>query len=473
MRQLDVILSSNPFWGVVALFFLLVGGAWKGDVVTIIALSLAWGVGLFTIYGVWASQAGQDWRLLCGLALLYSGVVILLYYGIDPHRPVSRPVVAEPVGGGTFVTQVTLLDVGASPSDASIPDPPDWHEPKMGMPLRFTDSPLLTTAVRRQITRDLSAFREYLTGLEIPVAGDFPPIGVSDRPGSAQARMLGSLPTYRSSATINQGWILDRRAVTGQYVDYAIAEMLRQRAGQHSTVSVLQDMMATSAIAGYYNWSFWNYKPDNAGGHWSSQLWQIRGVLGKRFTDRLVAFTLKGLLDSPEEDADPHFDTYFYRKMQAADSVIDNNAEKMGEIKAIIEKSGIDVSTPRAHLVFSATSVKRHDGSFQVEAIATNGSNVPTGRGQLRTHFAPDVRLLRAPKGALSDPSTNLQSARLIPFESIAAHATARIYLEFIPVRGTFPPDVKFFVTQFDYQCEACGSDTHVHGLKFTLSNFE
>jgi hypothetical protein len=164
---------------------------------------------------------------------------------------------------------------------------------------------------------------------------------------------------YRSGAKINQGWVLDRRAITEQYADFVIGEMLRRRAVQHPGASDLQDMSAVSALSRYFNWSFWDYKAENASGYWASQLWEIRRVMGKQFTDRLVGFTLQSILDNPEEGADPNFDAYFYRKIQVADSIIDNNAEKIGEITAIIERLGINVTVPKATLEFASTAVKR------------------------------------------------------------------------------------------------------------------
>jgi hypothetical protein len=390
----------------------------------------------------------------------------------EPRRKMSRTVTGIPPVG-VLVTSISMLNVGGSPAATQVANPPDWREPTTIMHLRFTDSPLLTAAVQRQIATDLSAFREYLQGLELPAAEDFPTIGTSDRPGSAQSRTWGSLPEYRSSATINQGWILDRRAVTEQYVDYAVGQMLRIRLAQHPSASgLLQDMMVASAVAPYYNWSFWNYKADNVGGYWSSQLWDIRRAMGKQFTDRLIGFVLKAIIDSPEDGADPHFDIYFYRKIQAADSVIDNNAAKMAEITAIIEKSGIDVTTPKAHLEFSATAHKRHDLSYEIDAVATNASDVPTGRGELSVTFAPDVRLLQVPEGTRKNPSTTLQAARLIPFGPIRAHGKLRVKLVFTPIRESFPADMEFFVLDFGYQCESCGRDSYDHSLKFMLDSF-
>lgn len=471
MRQIDAILNSNPFWGIVSLFFLVVGGWWKGDTVRSLALFLGWGMGLYVIYGVcWRSQAVQDWRLLGSLALVYTGVILFLYYGVDPHRSVSRPISGEPVGRGKFVTEISHLNVGASPVGAThVSNPPDWHKPTTTIRLVFQDSPLLTNTIQRQITEDLSAFREYLLGLEIPVPDEFPPIGISDAPGSTQSRTLGSLPTYRSRATINEGWVLDRRAMTEQYASFVMGEMLRRSGEQHPGPSGTQDLIAASALSQYYNWSFWDYKAENAGGYWSSQLWEIRKAMGKQFTDRLVGFTLRSMLDNPEEGADPNFDLYFYRKIQVADSIIDNNAEKMPEITRTIERSGINVTEPKATLEFAATALKRQDGSFVVDVSVVNKADIPSGRGQISLYFAPDVNLLREPRGSEKDASrTTLRSYRVFSFESITARATKKIRLELKPVSNSFSNDP---IIHFDYACEVCARDTYSHDLRFKLKD--
>jgi hypothetical protein len=472
MRQIDAIFTSNPFWGIVALFFLVVGSAWKDDVVKALALCVGWSVGSYVFYRFWSSQTVQDWRLFGSFILVYTGIVLFLYYSVDPRRPVSRSISAEPVGRGRSVAEVSLLNVGAAPSPEPIANPPDWIQPDATMQLIFQDSPLLTNEIKHQVTQDISAFREYLLRLRIPVSDDFPPIGVSDGPGSTQAQIAGSLPTYRSSVKITRGWFVNRRAITEQYAYYAINDVLTRGAAQHRGGSALQDMIASSALSQYYNWSFWDHKPNAEGGHWSSQLWDIRSSFGKDFTDQLLGFTIKSILDSPEEGADANFDIYFHHKLQQGDSVIDSDPERMSKITNIIEKSGINVTTPRAYFDFSATAVKRHDGSFVVNVVATNKSDVPANKGRFRVYFAPDVQLLIDPKGSSKDASFTLRSARLIPFDSISAHTPFKIQLEFMPISKAFF-ETHFFVVHVDGGCETCGIDNYSHDLKFTLNAFK
>ena len=470
-RSFDAFVHSQVLWEIVGLVFLSIC-YWTLPTVRVPALILAWLLVLYSLYAIWASFTAQDRILLLLLLVAYISISLLALYLASPHRPVSRLVTGVPPKG-TIVAGVSMLDVGASPVPTLIPNPPGWHDPSTKIHLLFKDSPLLTNAVREQITRDLSVFREYLLDLDIPVPNEFPPIGVGSGPGSAGTHTSDSLPAYRSSATINAGWILDRRSVTAQYVHYVVTDILKRRLAQHPTASHLQDMIAASAIAAYYNWSFWDYKADNVGGYWSSQLWDIRSRFGKQFADRLVGFALKGMVDNPEEDADPRFDFYFYNKIKIADSIVDNNAEKMGEIKRIIEKFGIDLTTPRAYFTFSATAVKRHDMSYVVKVVATNRGDASAEDGTFRVYFAPDVRLLREPKGALKDATNTLKSARMIPFKSIAAHAVTTIELEFMPLNDHFYEGADFFLIDFSYSCHTCGSDTHYHSLKFPFSAFE
>ena len=384
------------------------------------------------------------------------------------HRSADVPLIGEPVGHGVLVGSVSMLDVGALPPDqTATPDPPDWVEPPTDLKLLFQDSPMLTDVVRKQITRDISAFREYLLRLGIPASGEFPTIGVGTGSRSAQLHLLQQKPTYRSDAKITEGWLTDRRVITAQYADYAIAAALEQRAEGHPTVSTLQDTIATSALSRYYNWSFWNRKPEAETGYWSIQLWEIRDTFGKEFTDKLAAFALRSMLDDPDEGADANFDVYFYRKLQIADSVIDNNAEKMGQITAIIEKLSINVTKPTAELDFAATARRRRDGSFLVDVRVNNKSDVAANDGQVRMYFAPDVRLVREPQASSKDPSTTLESARRFTLKPLAAHSSTGLQVEFRLIGD--PPEGKLFV-HFDYWCTECANDTYSHELKFNLN---
>jgi hypothetical protein len=468
MRILDAILDSSVSWGIVSLVLIIIGTT-KGYRLVCFALALF--AGVYGIYRFWSKQDVQDYRLIISLLLLFVGGMLLVYFLSDPRRPVTRWVMGELTVSGSPVASLSVLNVGASSNQEAIPNPPGWIEPKTKVSIIFRESVLLTDETKRQITTDVSAFREYFLHLGIPVSDEIPPIGVSAGPGSGQIHVQGTLPLYRSDITISHGWFVNRRAITWQYADYAIHEVLARRRAKHPTVEAMQDIIAGAAISQYFNWSYWEDKPANEGGYWSPPLWQIRSRFGKAFTDRLVAFAIRTMIDNPEEGADPNFDLYFYRKLQQGDSVIDNDAMRMGEMTEIIKRAGIDVAITRAYLGFSADALRRNDGSFALRIFASSKNSVPASRGKFRVYTAPDVDLTAEPKGALSDTSSTLRSSRWIPFETISAGSRYESTLEFRPISDTFFAS-KFFVVHFDYQCESCGIDTYSHDLKFELNQF-
>lgn len=466
MRLFDDLLNNNMFWGVVFLALLLFGSRMEGTV-RAIAVVLSWLVGSYWLYRWWEDKTAKNGQLLACALLIFAGVLAFIFFYTDPRRPVTRPV-ASTSPRGTLVVSATLLSVGGSPTQEHVPDPTDWVEPKTHVHLIFQDSSVLTGHLQNQLERDISAFREYLIRLGIPVSDGYPPIGVSNGPGAAQTRSMGQLPTYRSQVSITQGWFVDRRAVTPQYVDYAISGALQKRPPK----STLQDMMAASAAGQYFNGSFWNYKPKAEGGYWATPMWDVRSRFGKDFADRLLAFAVKSMIDSPDEGAHCNFDLYFYHKLQQGYSVIDSDPYRMTEITRIVGMSGIDLNTPKAYFDFSATAIKRRNGAYTIDVAVSNTTDVLAKGGQLRLSLAPDVRLLRLPDGAQKDPSTTLQAARIIPVDTIGAHETKKLAIKFVPVGGDFPPGVTSFILHFDYTCSTCGKDNYSHHLKFPLDAF-
>jgi hypothetical protein len=177
MRYLDAILDSSVFWGVVFLTLLLFGSRMEG-IVRAIAFALSWLAGSYGFCRWWSVKTAQDWRLVASFLLCYTGVLLFVYFWTDPLRPVSRLISGEPLGRGTLVASVSLLDVGASPAQEPIPSPPGWVVPTSKIQLIFQDSPLLTNEIKDQVTQDVSAFREYLLRLGIPVSDEFPPIAI-------------------------------------------------------------------------------------------------------------------------------------------------------------------------------------------------------------------------------------------------------------------------------------------------------
>ncbi len=128
MRLFDDLLNNNIFWGIVFLALLLFGSRMEG-VVRAIAVSLSWLVGSYWLYRWWENNTAKNGQLLACTLLIFTGVLAFVFFYTDPRRPVTRPVTSTQPRG-TLVVSATLLNVGGSPAQEHVPDPPGWVEPK-------------------------------------------------------------------------------------------------------------------------------------------------------------------------------------------------------------------------------------------------------------------------------------------------------------------------------------------------------
>ena len=110
--------------------------------------------------------------------------------------------------------------------------------------------------------------------------------------------------------------------------------------------------MASDTAVVYLNRSFWNFggpemamicqtkAPRQSGDGDAplpvSYLWTIRMKYGKQFTDNLVAFTLRAIVDKPYDPSENHFSGYLYRRMSIAESVVDSGRAKWPDITNIL-----------------------------------------------------------------------------------------------------------------------------------------
>jgi hypothetical protein len=223
-------------------------------------------------------------------------------------------------------------------------------------------------------------------------------------------------------------------------------------------------MVVAILLSKYFNWSFWDYKPTQVGGYWSSPLWDIRQSFDKRFTDKLVAFTLRIILDSPEENANADFDLYFYNSMLKADHVVDGTHDtKLPVMRRIIESSGISLA-PKARLEFSATALANSNGTISFKITATNNTEVEALQPTVQLNFA-DAKVIKEPDRSKIDPSAPVQSARIVELDPIRPHGKKTIEFAVAPLE----PHLTSMFLNISYACTSCSRDSYDHSLRFQM----
>jgi hypothetical protein len=242
--------------------------------------------------------------------------------------------------------------------------------------LIFKDSALLTPQRKKQIAHDMNGVARYLKSFEplsIPIPDDIPPIGVDTSNPKGTGWALNSQANqkyYYNQFNLQPAMLDDRQKVTESFLAFAIGRFLYRPmplvaapekmtseefiAATHTPEHMewVYRLMAGDILRHYLNHSYWNQPfpmnqrpvcPDQGDGM-SYYFWQMRESFGKDFADRLALSTMRALVDKPytvvPAGASHPYRHYFYERLVAADSVIDNEKSKMKEIDSILERCG-------------------------------------------------------------------------------------------------------------------------------------
>lgn len=226
--------------------------------------------------------------------------------------------------------------------------------------LIFKDSPLFTSHRQRVITKYFLNSRAYLVGVGVDVPKEFPPIGVETDKTMAPHVSSSSGPSYHDTIWMKADQLDNPRMIIQSYFGYVFYTILMkpmiqkfqaQPAGQSLNAETQKEdeyrWFAELVIFQYFTWSFWDKRdkeetvcPYHQSPMPVSYLWGIRDRYGKRFTDRLVAYTTKEISDNPSIGPTERFPDWFVRSMTNANSVVDNKAEKMFAIREMLNQCG-------------------------------------------------------------------------------------------------------------------------------------
>jgi hypothetical protein len=216
------------------------------------------------------------------------------------------------------------------------------YDRQTAIEITFKDSPLFTWWRQQVIRHDLAGFRAYLSELGIETPSTLPPLTISPNDNGGDVNEPGGLPEYRAEIGIGKLRVGNRMGMTFAYGDYVIHQKF-SNSKLLQPFDVHNAFVATATIDplnAYFNASYWG-KPEKAFmGPLGETLWDIRSQFGRNFTDRLAAYTLMLIADSPEEDRDSQIDLEFWRKVRRADGLIESNANKWPQIVAILKKNG-------------------------------------------------------------------------------------------------------------------------------------
>ena len=284
--------------------------------------------------------------------LLVMGISALVFMGALAAYVVDR-------NRGSTVTTPPLVPSAtiAPPSNLSrvvpkkeVPNGMTLHPSPGSIQLTFKSSPLFTEPIKQRIITDVTRFRDYLIQLRIPVPIDLPPVGT--QPEGMGMSMPPGLPIYRGDLRMGNNSVEKPKEATRLYCEYVIEKILlgndsplqpafgEPPATDATAIQFIHAISISKGLSQYLNSSFWNQVEESHETPWSlaTVLWDLHEKFGREFTDKLVGYTLKIMIDEPVAKFGIKVNEYFIAKLRIGASIIDNDGSRWPEIEMLLRK---------------------------------------------------------------------------------------------------------------------------------------
>jgi len=280
-------------------------------------------IGLFFLDQFLVSNKPQSQIAEQAAALIYDRIAPLFKLPADSHT--TSPVPSHP--------------------PTSIPRRREAEVPQRHLKLIFKESPSLTPARKQQITDALERFYLYLADLGLEVPQNVPPIGTT--PGTTSTYSFDGIsdPVFDGSIQLAEARLNDPDVALRAYADYTFRTMLF--GSGFTNLDRLGRTWSQWIFVEYFTHSFENREPSKGASlnGWELALWDMRKGCGQKFTDRVLAYTVKAFGsvrdELPEPDDHQHFNKYFYRRLLRGIDVVDNNMEHGRQIHEILRDRGL------------------------------------------------------------------------------------------------------------------------------------
>jgi hypothetical protein len=221
---------------------------------------------------------------------------------------------------------------------------------------QFKESPEINWWRAFLIRREFTKMHDYFHDLKIPVPEEVPPISVKHgKPDSLKYGVSmggGDTPVYLQELSVAERDASESNisAFTDRYADYVALTDLHGMINRQpeSAAEVQRDaerFAVMSNFGPYFNWSYWD-KNLGRGYSWSDHFWNVRATFGQKYTDKLVAYTLKTFIDKPDEGNNPDMSAYFCYHLREAFGVVDNGAKRWSDIVAALGNPKLKEACP-------------------------------------------------------------------------------------------------------------------------------
>ncbi len=242
----------------------------------------------------WAQRLVPVVGLITALGFVVSSDVIFSrIYGKNYHHILS-PLIVFMLAGALVAGMYAIL----GPRGPVLEIPPAAERLFL-----FRASPVFTPERKARIATDLLKFRSYLLGLGLELPEGILPIDV----GPSHATNLDGRgqQSYVDYIVVRETDVDDPMEATQAYSEYLVhkltvktPERMLQEVTTASTADTVARGLVRPDIATYFNWSFWSQERGKLK-DWRAAFWEIRAQCGVDYADRLLAYMVKIIGDTP------------------------------------------------------------------------------------------------------------------------------------------------------------------------------
>ena len=263
-------------------------------------------------------------------------IVLLVYFQTRSYK--EPPTAGEIAAAIHYPTAAEIAQAASQivPTQNRAPNTPKAPAPEIK--LIFKDSPLLTEARKRNITKAINEAYSYLVNLGFPLEKEVPPLCVS--PYNVQS-MSGVFPgtIYERQIYLPHNSLDDPNTIRRVYLSYVFGMLFHSIDGgalsdqaTRTTVAFLFTDYCASSIAGK------NLDSGEWRGHnWMQAVWEIRQRQGQAATDRYMYYAYRTWDVDPTKPSGA-FEDVFLTRFLAGVWIKDNFGTSIASVEPILGK---------------------------------------------------------------------------------------------------------------------------------------
>jgi hypothetical protein len=280
-------------------------------------------------------QSSRSWSAAVGIAVIFAFVASLAYKKLVPAKPDISDVVKNAIKDALARKMEAPIADHVMPAPGPDPPPPRFRTPisrpksvarldnqPAKIKLIFKDSPAFTPARKTSITREMDAFRSYLSDVGFDAPNELPPLDA--RPGGGIGFNLsnpGSI--YDAQISIGEDILDDADKIRNVYAQWMFKYVVFRDAmlDMQGTYQLLVRNSA-DVFSCYYRGSLIgaNVCPSP----WLDALWEIRTKKGREFGDKLLLYTYRRWHWPPRSE-NPSFNELFSRMVSFGSYVLSSD----------------------------------------------------------------------------------------------------------------------------------------------------